>query len=121
MTSLPVNNPIKAFEFYTSVLGFKEFMYMPEAQLAIVVSPEDEKGTTLLLEPIDDELYKPFQKGVYEKELPIMIFGCPDVQKEYDRLVKLGVSFKTPPTKTDYGTMAIFDDTCGNFIQIYQD
>ena len=121
LTSIPVLDPIKAFEFYTNILGFKELMFMPEGGLAIVVSPEDPKGTALLLEPIDDELYKPFQEGVHKMGLPVMIFGVEDVEKEYQRLLSLGVKFKTTPTKTDYGTLAIFEDTCGNFIQIHED
>ena len=53
--------------------------------------------------------------------LTVMIFGVEDVEKEYQRLLSLGVKFKTTPTKTDYGTLAIFEDTCGNFIQIHED
>lgn len=121
LTSIPVIDPIKAFKFYTSILGFEELMYNPEAFLAIVVSPENKNGTALLLEPVDDDIYKPFQQSVFKKELPVIILGCTDVQKEYDRLLKLGVVFKTPPTKSEYGTFAIFNDTCGNFIQIHQD
>jgi predicted enzyme related to lactoylglutathione lyase len=121
MTSIPVKDPIKAFKFYTNILGFKEHLYMPEAHLAIVVSSEGEKGTTLLLEPIDDKIYRPFQKRVYEKGYPIIILGSNDIAKDYQNLIDKGVVFKTPPTTMDYGTIAIFDDTCGNYIQLHQD
>ena len=119
MTSLPVKDPIKAFAFYTEIMGFKEHTYMPEAQLAIVVSPEDEQGTTLILEPID-ELYGNFQKQIYNKGLPYMIFGVDDCQKTYEELKEKGVKFSKEPKKTDWGTLATLDDTCGNFVQIHQ-
>ena len=119
MTSLPVNDPVKAFKFYTEIIGLKEHTFMPEAQLAIVTS-EDCK-TTLLLEPKGDGFYDTFQKEVYQKGYPIIILGSDDVQADYERLKSLGVQFKQEPTKTDWGTVATFDDTFGNYIQIHQD
>jgi predicted enzyme related to lactoylglutathione lyase len=120
LTSIPVHDPIKAFTFYTEVLGFVKRMYVPEAYLAIVASPEEPDGTGLLLEPNDNPISKTFQEGVYKAGLPIIVFGVDDVQKEYERLKKLGVVFRKEPTKTEYGIEAIFDDTCGNLIQLYQ-
>lgn len=120
LVSIPVNNPLEAFKFYTEVLGFAEKMYLPDAYIAIVVSPEQPEGTTLLLEPNHHPVSKAFQEGVYQLGLPIIIFGTDDVQKEYERLKEKGVVFKKPPTQTEWGTEAIFDDTCGNFIQIHQ-
>jgi len=63
MTGVHVNSPVEAFKFYTEVLGFIEKMYMPEAQLAIVVSPEEFEGTALLLEPNDNPIAKAYQEG----------------------------------------------------------
>ncbi|MEO8514788.1 MAG: VOC family protein [Ignavibacteria bacterium] len=119
LTSIIVNNPLEAFKYYTEVLGFKEKLYMPEAYLAIVVSPEDENGTAILLEPNNNPLAKTFQEGIYKQGLPVIVMGVDDVQKEYERLAAKGVKFKQLPTKNDWGTQAIFDDTCGNFIQIH--
>src|SRR4051812_16391586 len=119
LTSIPVNSPIDAFKFYTETLGFIERMYMPEAYLAIVASPEEPDGTGLLLEPNNNPLSKTFQEGVYNMGLPIIIFGVDDVQKEYERLKALGVVFTQEPTKNEWGTQAIFEDTCGNLIQIH--
>lgn len=119
MTSLPVNDPIKAFKFYTEIVGLKEHTYMPEAQLAIVTS-EDCK-TTLLLEPKGDGFYDTFQKEVFKLGYPIIILGTDNIQAEYERLKSLGVIFKQEPTKTDWGTVAMFEDTFGNYIQIHQD
>lgn len=119
MTSLPVNDPIKAFKFYTEIVGLKEHTFMPEAQLAIVTS-EDCK-TTLLLEPMGDGYYNTFQKETFKLGYPIIILGCDNVQAEYERLKALNVKFKQEPKKTDWGTIATFEDTFGNYIQIHQD
>jgi predicted enzyme related to lactoylglutathione lyase len=120
LTSVPVNDPLEAFKFYTSVLGFVEKMYMPEMLLAIVVSPEDKDGTAILLEPRGNYGSREYFEGIYNAGLPVIVFGVDDVQKEYERLKDLGVVFKQAPTKTQWGTQAVFDDTCGNYIQIYQ-
>src|SRR3954451_16739046 len=104
LTSVYVDDPTKAFKFYTETLGFIERLYMPEAYLAIVASPEEPNGTGLLLEPNNNPLSKTFQEGVYNMGLPIIIFGVDDVQKEYERLLALGVVFTQEPTKNDWGT-----------------
>jgi catechol 2,3-dioxygenase-like lactoylglutathione lyase family enzyme len=120
LTSVFVNDPLEAFRFYTEKLGFVEKMYMPEHYLAIVASPEDPDGTSLLLEPNMNLGAKEFQKGIYDAGLPIIVFGVPDVQGEYERLKGRGVVFRKEPTKTDWGIEAVFDDTCGNYVQIAQ-
>lgn len=120
LTSISVNDPIAAFKFYTGILRFKEKMYIPEAFIAIVVSPEDLDGPALLLEPRGNLNSDKYFEGIYEAGLPVIVFGVADVQKEYETLKKLGVVFKTEPTKTDWGIEAIFDDTCGNYVQIAQ-
>jgi predicted enzyme related to lactoylglutathione lyase len=120
LVSVSVSSPKEAFKFYTEVLGFKEKLYMPEANLAIVVSPEEPEGTALLLEPNGYLGSKEYFEGIYKAGLPVIVFGVEDVYKEYKRLKKLGVVFKQEPTKTDWGTQAVFDDTCGNYIQIHQ-
>lgn len=121
MTGVFVHDPVKAFKFYTEILGFKELLFMPEAQLAIVVSPEDEKGTSLLLEPNQNPIALQYQKGIYDSNLPVIVFGSDDVKSEYKRLKELGVKFVQEPVTNEWGTTAIFDDTCGNLIQIHQD
>ncbi|CAN5799530.1 hypothetical protein BH20CHL1_BH20CHL1_10040 [soil metagenome] len=121
LTSVIVEDPLKAFAFYTDTLGFVEKIYMPEANLAIVVSPEDPDGTALLLEPNDNPISRTFQEAVYEQGLPLIVFGVENVQEEYNRLKGLGVAFREEPTTEEWGTTAIFEDTCGNLIQIQQD
>jgi predicted enzyme related to lactoylglutathione lyase len=119
LTSVSVNDPIHAFKFYTEVLGFQEKMYMPEMYLAIVVSPNQPNGTALLLEPRGNYGSKEFFDGIYQAGLPVIVFGVEDVQKEYERLKGLGVKFTKEPKTTEWGTEAVFDDTCGNLIQIH--
>ena len=120
MTGVHVDDPSEAFTFYTETLGFKELMFVPEAELAIVVSPEEPDGTALLLEPDTNPIAKNYKEGLYEAGLPAIVFGVEDIQNEYERLIEAGVQFKKAPTKTDWGYEAVFDDTCGNFIQLVQ-
>ena len=120
LTSVFVNDPIKAFKFYTEVLGFVERMYMPEAYLAIVASPEEPGGTGLLLEPNNNPIARTYQEAIYKAGLPAIVFGVEDIQKEYERLRERGVVFTQEPTKSDWGTQAVFEDTYGNLIQLHQ-
>jgi predicted enzyme related to lactoylglutathione lyase len=121
MTGVFVNDPIEAFKFYTEVLGFEKKMFMPEAWLAIVVSPEDPDGTTLLLEPNHNAIAKSYQQGLYKKNIPVIVFTVKDIALEYERLKAKGVVFRKPPKKTEYGMEAIFEDTCGNLIQLMEE
>src|SRR3954447_3290284 len=120
LVSVYVDDPSKAFKFYTEVLGFVERMYIPEAALAIVVSPEEPNSTGLLLEPNNNPIASTYQQALYNTGLPAMVFGVEDIQKEYERLKEKGVVFSGEPTKTDWGTQAVFQDTCGNLIQLHQ-
>ncbi len=120
LTSVFVDDPAKAFKFYTEVLGFIEKMYIPEAHLAIVASPEEPSGTGLLLEPNDNPIASTYQQALYKQELPAIVFGVEDIQKEYERLKNLGVVFNGEPTTMEWGTQVVFEDSCGNFIQLHQ-
>ncbi len=120
MTGVFVNDPIEAHEFYTKTLGFKEIMFVPDANLAIVASPEEPEGTSLLLEPKGTEFARVYQKELYESGLPSIVFSVDDIATEYERLKKLGVKFSMDPTKQDFGVQAVFDDTCGNHIMLVE-
>jgi predicted enzyme related to lactoylglutathione lyase len=120
LTSVYVNDPIRAFEFYTQVLGFVERVFMPHAFLAIVASPEQPDGTGLLLEPNQNPIASRYQKEIYDAGLPIIVFGTRDIHAEHEKLVERGVVFRKPPTKTDWGIEAVFEDTFGNLVQIAQ-
>lgn len=120
LTSIFVDDPNKAFEFYTKVLGFVKKIYMPEAGLAIVVSSEEPEGTALLLEPNSNSIARTYQEGLFKAGLPVIVFGVDDVKQEYERLKKAGVIFKKEPAKTEWGILAVLEDTCGNLIQLHQ-
>lgn len=120
LASIPVIDPLEAFEFYTRTLGFKKHTLIEAAQLAIVVAPDQPDGTALLLEPRGEAHTKTYQQHVYESGLPWIVLGVTDVTKEYERLTQLGVTFASEPTSTEWGTQAVFDDTCGNLVQLHQ-
>jgi len=123
MVSVLVEDPVKAFKYYTEVLGFEELMYSPENYIAIVKSPLDSNGTYLLLEPLEPgglEIAKEFKHKIYDLGIPAISFSSDDIQKTVDELKKKGVKFKKDPVKTDFGYEAIFDDSNGNFIQLIQ-
>lgn len=120
MVSVFVNNPLEAHQFYTEVLGFKSYLYMPEAYLAIVVSPEAPDGTAILLEPNNNPIASTYQSALYASNLPCITFSTSDIQSEYEKLKTKGVTFRKAPTKTDWGIESVFEDTCGNLIQLVQ-
>ena len=122
LTSVFVDNQDKALKFYTDVLGFVKKSDVPvgEFKWLTVVSPEEPNGVELLLEPNDNPAAKTFQKAIFEQGIPATSFAVVDVQKEFERLKKLGVAFTTEPTDAGPVTIAVLNDTCGNLIQIYQ-
>ena len=124
MTSVLVDDQAKALEFYVGVLGFvkKVDMELPggAGRWLTVVSPEAPDGVQLLLEPDGHPAAKPFKKAIFEDGIPATSFEVEDIQKEYDRLIQRGVTFRTNPTSAGPATIAVLEDTCGNLIQIHQ-
>ena len=122
VTSVMVDDQDKALQFYTEKLGFIKKTDIPlgEHKWLTVVSGEEPDGVELLLEPMGFEPAKVFQKALFEAGIPWTAFNVDDIQKEYERLEKLGVKFSMKPTKMGPATLAVFDDTCGNNIQIVQ-
>ncbi|RWR04383.1 VOC family protein [Siminovitchia fortis] len=122
VTSIFVEDQDKALEFYSETLGFikKDDVPAGEFRWITLVSPDDREGPELLLEPNNHPAAKEYQKKIYAEGIPAAMFGVPDVQKEYERLVKHGVKFTMEPTEMGEVTIAVFDDTCGNLIQIAQ-
>lgn len=120
LTSVPVDDQATALRFYTEVLGFVKKTEIPLGQHAwlTVVSPDDPDGTELVLEPDDHPAVRPFKAALVEDGIPFTSFGVDDVAAEYERLRGLGVTFIQPPTEMGPVTTAVFDDTCGNLIQI---
>jgi predicted enzyme related to lactoylglutathione lyase len=122
LTSVFVDDQAKALKFYTETLGFVKKTDLPlgAARWLTVVSPEGADGVELLLEPNDHPAAQAFQAAIRRDGIPLTSFGSDDVQAEYERLVALGVTFSMKPTPMGSATIAIFDDTCGNLIQIAQ-
>ncbi|MBV1780255.1 VOC family protein [Paeniglutamicibacter sp. ABSL32-1] len=120
LASVLVSDQAKALEFYTATLGFVKKTEVPMGEFSwlTVVSPEDPDGVELVLEPASHPAVKPFRDALVADGIPFTSFAVADVQAEYDRLVGLGVEFTQPPTAMGPVTTAVFDDTCGNLIQI---
>lgn len=122
LTSVFVNDQDKALSFYTEKLGFVKKNDIPvgEFKWLTVVSPDDQDGIELLLEPNDNPVAQAYQKGLFEQGIPAASFGVEDVKAEYERLKERGIRFSMEPTKMGQVTVAVFDDTCGNLIQVMQ-
>ena len=121
-TSIFVDNQEKALAFYTEKLGFIVKVDVPvgEFRWITLVSPDEENGTELTLEPNIHPAAKEFQEKIYSDGIPANMFGVDDIQSEFERLREEGVKFTLEPKTMDGYIFAIFDDTCGNFIQILQ-
>ena len=122
VTSVIVPNQDAALKFYTEVLGFQKKLDIPlgEAKWLTVVSVDEPDGTQLLLEPAGIPGTKEYQGDMFAQGIPLVSFAVKDVEKEYQRLVKKGVVFQATPKKSGAVTTAVFDDTCGNLVQIFQ-
>jgi predicted enzyme related to lactoylglutathione lyase len=124
LTSVPIGDYDQALKFYTEVLGFVKKRDIPlgaGARWITVVSPEEPDGTELLLEPnADYPAMKALKEALLQDGIPFAGFQVDNIQKEYDRLKQLGVEFTMEPTNMGMTTAAVFNDTCGNLVQIYQ-
>jgi len=120
IASIFVDNQEKALKFYTEKIGFikKDDIPVGEYKWLTVVSPDAQDGMELLLEPNAHKAAKDFQKAIFSDNIPATILFVDDIQKEYERLKELGVEFTTVPTKMGTVTIAVFNDTCGNLIQL---
>jgi len=122
LTSVMVDDQDKALKFYTNVLGFikKQDFPIGDYKWLTVVSPAQPDGVELLLEPNDNPAAKTFQAALFQQGIPLTAFAVDDIQGEYERLKKLGVAFQGEPTQGPGPATAVFADTCGNLIQIFQ-
>jgi catechol 2,3-dioxygenase-like lactoylglutathione lyase family enzyme len=121
VASVLVDDQDKALRFYTDVLGFVKKTDIPlggGAKWLTVVSPDAPDGVELLLEPDGHPAAKPFKDALVADGIPFTSFAVDDVHAEHERLSALGVTFTQPPTEMGPVTTAVFDDTCGNLIQI---
>ncbi|MDI2589100.1 VOC family protein [Psychrobacillus sp. NEAU-3TGS] len=122
VTSIFVQDQDKALEFYTEKLGFvkKQDVPMGKFRWITLVSPNNQEGTELLLEPNDHPAAQEYQKKIFNDGIPATMFGVEDIQMEYKRLLEKGVKFTMEPTKMGEVTIAVLNDTSGNLIQIVQ-
>ncbi|SDS40510.1 VOC family protein [Microlunatus soli] len=120
VTSVFVDDQLKALAFYTEKLGFveKERIPLGGAFWLTVTGPDQPDGPELLLEPDGHPAVKPYKEALVNDGIPAASFAVDDVHAEYDRLTGLGVSFTQQPTAMGPVTTAVLDDTCGNLIQI---
>ena len=124
LSSVSIDDYDRALKFYTEILGFVTKRDIPlgdGARWITVVSPDEPNGTELLLEPnAEYPAMKALKESLFRDGIPFTAFEVNDIQKEYERMKKLAVEFTMEPTNMGMTTVAIFNDTCGNLIQIYQ-
>jgi predicted enzyme related to lactoylglutathione lyase len=122
VTSVPVQDQERALKFYTEKLGFIRKLDVPvgEYRWLTVVSPRERNGVELLLEPMAFAPAREYQKALKDAGMPWTSFLVDDVKEQYERLVGLGVRFSMLPKEVGPTLIAVFDDTCGNNIQLCQ-
>ena len=122
LTSVFVSDQNRALDFYTKTLGFvkKTDIGAGGYRWLTVVAAEEPNGPQLVLGPNDNPAAKTYQESIFKQGSPSTMFFVDDIQKEFQRLKKLGVKFTMEPTKVTGSTIAVFDDTVGNLIQITQ-
>lgn len=122
LTSLFVDDQRAALAFYTEVLGFTKRHDIPLGDnfWLTVVSPESPDGPELLLEPSGHPAVKPYRDALAEDGIPLAQFAVDDIEAEHARLTSKGVVFTQPPTDIGTAFVAVFDDTCGNLIQLLE-
>ena len=125
VTSIPVQDQEKALQFYTEKLGFLKKVDVPlseHTRWLTVVSKEQQDGVEILLEPAPNhfEPAKIYQKALFDAGIPYTQFNSENVQQDYERLVSIGVEFSVKPTEMGTVKIAVFNDTCGNNIQIVE-
>lgn len=120
LTSIMVDDQEKALHFYRDILGFDLKLDIPMGahRWLTLVSPDDPDGVQLLLEPDEHPAAKPFKDALIADGIPCTSFSVDDVHAEHARLTRLGVVFTQPPVAMGPVTTAVFEDTCGNLVQI---
>lgn len=122
VTCLFVDDQKKALNFYTSILGFVKKHDVPAGNFRwlTVVSKDDENGTELVLEPNDNIAAQDYQNSLMQQGIPATMFGTDDIDKEFKRLKSHGVEFTMEPKAAGEIKLAVFNDTCGNLIQLIE-
>jgi predicted enzyme related to lactoylglutathione lyase len=117
-----VDDQDKALKFYTEVLGFvkKTEITMGDYRWLTVVSPDGQDCVELVLEPMGFSPARQYQKALFEAGIPLTAFATDDIQAEYEKLKQRGVRFRSEPQDMGVVTTVLFEDTCGNLINLYQ-
>lgn len=120
--SLMVKDQEHALQFYTNVLGFEKVANIPmgEYRWLTVRSPEGINGVELVLEPMEFSPARTYQKALYEAGIPATAFTTENILAEFQRLKVRGVKFLGEPINTGLVTSVVFDDTCGNLVNLVQ-
>ena len=126
IVGIPVLDQQKALDFYTNILGFVKKVDMPLSEgnrWLTVVSKQDQGGPELLLEPAPLHFppAKVYQDALMEVGMPCFQFYVDNIQEEFERLTELGVEFSMKPTEMGTVVVAVFNDTCGNNIQLVEE
>ena len=122
LASIFVEDQDRALQFYTEILRFekKHDIPMGEFRWLTVTSPEGINGVELVLEPMAFPPARVYQKALYDAGIPATAFMSSDIHTEYQRLKKKGVNFRGEPTSMGSVTVVLFEDTCGNLINLAQ-
>lgn len=121
LNSIFVDDQQKALNFYTDILGFKKSQDIPAGEFRWITLASPEGGDVeLSLEPNVNPAAKTYQEALFEQGIPITAFEVDDLESEFRKLSDLDVAFTTEPTNAGDVIFAVFVDTCGNLIQIYE-
>jgi catechol 2,3-dioxygenase-like lactoylglutathione lyase family enzyme len=122
LVSMLVEDQDRALDFYTKVLGFEKVHDIPMGTFRwlTVCSPEGAVGVEVVLEPMAFPPARTYQKALFEAGIPATAFMTKDISTEYSRLKKLGVKFRGEPKSMGPITAVVFEDTCGNLINLVQ-
>ena len=120
--SMMVDDQSKALAFYTDVLGFEKMADLPfgEYRWLTVTSPDGMHGVELVLEPIAFEPARVYQRALFDAGVPASAFISTDIHADFARLSAAGVVFRGAPTVMGPITAVLFEDTCGNLINLVQ-
>ena len=120
--SIMVDNQDKALAFYTSILGFEKMADIPmgEYRWLTIISPDGIAGVELVLEPMGFPPARVYQKAMFDAGVPAIALITQDIAADYQRLQARGVQFRGEPKSTGPITAAVFEDTCGNLINLVQ-
>lgn len=122
LTSIYVDDQDRALRFYTDTLGFvkKGDFSQGSYRWLTVASPEEPDGTQLQLALNNDEAAAAYQRALFQRSQPAVMFYTDDVKGDYERITARGADFTMPPTEVTGSTIAMLNDTCGNLVQLVQ-